>query len=99
MDQLNAKLNSRIADKFIAGGYQLILRKCVIEGFRGLVTCFRDEKWREIQGCVNGIIANLTSTEEQQSDSSDDDDENEIEEFNFTLESFSLEFCESHRSC
>jgi len=99
LDRLNNKINSRIDEKFISGGYQLILRKCVIEGFRGLVTCFRDEKWREIQGCVNGIIANLSSAEEQPSDSSDDDDENETEEFNFTLQSFSVEFCESHRSC
>lgn len=97
LEELNYKISSRTETRFISGGYQIILRKCVVEGFRSLVQSFRDNRWREIQDCVNGIISDLSGETSRRTN----DDENDLiaEEFNLTVQSFSMEFCELHRGC
>lgn len=97
LEELNYKISSRTESRFISGGYQIILRKCVIEGFRNLIQSFRDKRWREIQDCVNGIISDLSGEDSRRTN----DDENNLisEDFDLTVQSFSMEFCELHRGC
>ena len=81
LEELNNKISSRTETGFISGGYQIILRKCVIEGFHSLVQSFRDKRWSEIQDCVNGIISELSGEDGQQTN----DDESKFRTMNITL--------------
>lgn len=97
LEELNNKISSRTETGFISGGYQLILRKCVLEGFHSLVQSFRDKRWREIQDCVNGIISELSGEEGHRTNNGEND--LNTEEFDIAVQSLSMEFSELHRGC
>lgn len=93
---LEGKITSGSEVGYITAGYHLVLRRCVLQGIRETIEMYRLVKWKQIQDCVKGIIHELGNSRNASSD--DQDIEAESITTEITHDSFSMEFCEQHRS-
>ncbi|KAK6171034.1 hypothetical protein SNE40_019294 [Patella caerulea] len=97
IQSLDFKISSRSEEGYISGGYQLILRKGVVQGIRETFDMYRRVKWEQIQDCVNGIISDLQGEINSPPSNTNQDSFSEATGSESSFDSFSMEFCELHR--
>lgn len=97
LQSLDFKISSRSDKGYISGGYQLILRKGVVQGIRETFDMYRRVKWEQIQDCVNGIISDLQGETNSPSSNPNQDIFTEAAGSEPSFDSFSMEFCELQR--